>query len=161
MAAGLADMCATMSRGKKAYAQYEDVLTEASARLALLREELKSAIDADAASYNEVMKAYKLPKDSAKRAAAIVAGLKLATGVPLGVAESVAEVQQISAKLKPITSPGMISDLTAGMAMAKAALESALANVEINLDSIKAETVEDEAFVGQTRRRAAELGAGV
>ena len=161
MAAGLADMCATMSRGKKAYAQYEGVLTEASARLALLREELKSAIDADASSYNEVMKAYKLPKDSAERARAIVAGLKLATGVPLGVAESVAEVQQIAAKLKPITSPGMISDLTAGMAMAKAALESALANVEINLDSIKAETAEDEAFVGQTRRRAAELGTRI
>jgi len=159
MAAGLADMCATMSRGKKAYAEHAVVLTAASTRLGQLREELKAAIDADADSYGEVMKAYKLPKESPERARAIVAGLKLATGVPLGVAESVAEVQQIAAKLKPITSAGMISDLTAGMAMARAALESALANVEINLESIKVETAEDEAFVSGTRRRAAELRA--
>jgi formiminotetrahydrofolate cyclodeaminase len=157
MAAGLAEMCAAMSRGKKAYAEHEALLIEAIARLAQLREELQVAIDADAESYNEVMKAYKLPKESPERAQAIAAGLKLATGVPLGVAERVAEVKQIADRLKPITSPGMISDLTAGMALARAALESALANVEINLGTIKPGSAEDEAFVSQTGKRAAEL----
>jgi len=38
------------------------------------------------------------------------------------------------------------------VALAKAALEGALANVEINLESLK-----DEAFVSQTRQRAAGL----
>ena len=52
MAAGLAHMVAAMSRGKKAYLQYEAQLSEAIARLATLREELKAAIDADAESYN-------------------------------------------------------------------------------------------------------------
>src|SRR6059058_907316 len=51
MAAGLAHMVAAMSRGKKAYVQYETQLSEAIARLSLLREELKAAIDADAESY--------------------------------------------------------------------------------------------------------------
>ena len=37
-------------------------LSEAIARLAQLREELKAAIDADAESYNAVMKAYKPAK---------------------------------------------------------------------------------------------------
>ncbi len=157
MAAGLAEMCAAMSRSKKTYAQHEVVLGEAVARLAQLREELKGAIDADSASYNEVMKAYKLPKESPERARAITAGLKLATGVPLGVAERVAEVSRIAAGLKPITSPGMISDLTTGMALAKAALESALANVQVNLDAIKHETAEDEAFASLTRKKAAGL----
>jgi len=132
---------------------------DAVARLAQLGEELKAAIDADSASYNEVMKAYKLPKESAERARAITAGLKLATDVPLGVAERVAEVSRIAAGLKPITSPGMISDLTTGMALAKAALESALANVEVNLEAIKPETPEDGAFISLTRKRAAELKA--
>ena len=50
--------------GKKAYLQYERELSEAIARLAQLREELKAAIDADAESYNEVMKAYKQAKTS-------------------------------------------------------------------------------------------------
>src|SRR3974390_952987 len=59
MAAGLAVMVASMSRGKKAYLAYEAQLSAAVARLTPLREELKASIDADADSYNSVMKAYK------------------------------------------------------------------------------------------------------
>src|ERR1700683_4596552 len=62
MAAGLAVMVASMSRGKKAYVQYEKELSAAIARLGSLREELKSAIDADAEAYNAAMKAYKQAK---------------------------------------------------------------------------------------------------
>src|ERR1700704_79892 len=91
MAAGLAHMVAAMSRGKKAYVQYEAQLSEAIGRLAQLREELKSAIDADAESYNVVMKAYKAAKESDRNAndgnTTISTALKQATSVPLGVAE--------------------------------------------------------------------------
>ncbi len=65
--------------------------------------------------------------------------LKQATSVPLGVAEKVVEVAKIAGELKPITNPNMSSDLTTAIALAKAALEGALANVEINLDSLKDE----------------------
>jgi glutamate formiminotransferase/formiminotetrahydrofolate cyclodeaminase len=152
MAAGLAGMVASMSRGKKAYLQYESQLSEAIARLSQLREELKTAIDADAESYNLVMKAYKSAKESANGDAAIGSALKQATSVPLGVAEKVVEVAKIANTLKPITSPNMKSDLTTAIALAKAALEGALSNVEINLDSLK-----DEGFVSETRKRAAVL----
>lgn len=152
MAAGLAGMVASMSRGKKAYLQYEKQLSEAIARLSHLREELKTAIDADAESYNLVMKAYKSAKESADGDAAISSALKQATSVPLGVAERVVEVAKIASTLKPITNPNMKSDLTTAIALAKAALEGALANVEINLDSLK-----DEGFVSETRKRAAVL----
>jgi glutamate formiminotransferase len=152
MAAGLAGMVASMSRGKKAYLQYEKQLSEAIARLSQLREELKTAIDADAESYNLVMKAYKSPKESADGDAAIGAALKQATSVPLGVAERVVEVAQIAGKLGPITNPNMKSDLATAVALAKAALAGSLANVEINLDSLK-----DEAFVNATRQKAAVL----
>src|SRR5207248_5850970 len=53
MAAGLAVMVASMSRGKKAYMQYETQLSAAIARLTPLREELKAAIDNDAESYKD------------------------------------------------------------------------------------------------------------
>src|SRR5260370_39725041 len=148
MAAGLANMVASMSRGKKAYVQHEKALSEAIARLGQLREELKDAIDADAESYNLVMKAYKSAKESSNGDAAISAALKQATSVPLGVAERAVEVAQIAEKLKPITNPNMKSDLTTAIALAKAALTGALANVEINLESLK-----DEAFVADTRRK--------
>jgi formiminotetrahydrofolate cyclodeaminase len=152
MAAALAAMVASLSRGKKAYLQYESQLSEAIAKLSQLREELKAAIDADADSYNVVMKAYKSAKESADGDVAIAAALKQATSVPLGVAEKVVEVAEIASNLKPITNPNMRSDLTTAIALAKAALEGALANVEINLDSLK-----DDAFVNETRKRAATL----
>jgi glutamate formiminotransferase len=159
MAAGLAGMVASMSRGKKAYLQYEGQLSEAIGRLALLREELKAAIDADAESYSVVMKAYKAAKESSDGERAIVAALQQATSVPLGVAEKAVEVQQIVEGLKPITNPNMSSDLATATALAKAALEGALANVEINLASIEQDTPEDKEFVSRMRSRAAELKA--
>jgi glutamate formiminotransferase len=157
MAAGLAGMVASMSRGKKAYAQYESQLSEAIARLAALREELEEAIDADAESYNTVMKAYRAAKDSPEGGTLINAALKEATSVPLGVAERAAEVAGMVATLRPITNPNMASDLVTAMALAGAAMQGALSNVEINLGSMKPETAEDEAFVKETRARAEEL----
>jgi formiminotetrahydrofolate cyclodeaminase len=157
MAAGLASMVASMSRGKKAYLQYESPLSEAIGRLAQLREELKSAIDADAKSYNIVMKAYKAAKESVDGDTAIASALREATSVPLAVAERVVEVEQIATKLKAITNPNMKSDLTTAIALAKAALEGALANVDINLDSLNKDSPKDEAFVNETRKRAAAL----
>jgi len=58
-------------------------LSEAITRLSQLREELKAAIDADAESYNLVMKAYKAAKESSGGDTAINAALKQATSVPL------------------------------------------------------------------------------
>jgi len=152
MAAGLANMVASMSRGKKAYVQYEAPLSEAIARLGVLREELKAAIDADADSYNLVMKAYKAAKESANGDAAINSALKQATSVPLGVAERSAELVRIASQLIPITNPNMKSDLATAVALAKAARAGALANVEINLASLK-----DDAFINETRDRVAAL----
>jgi len=66
-------------------------------------------------------------------------------------------VAGIATKLKPITNPNMKSDLTTAIALAKAALEGALANVEINLDSLKKDSPKDEAFAAATRQRAMTL----
>jgi glutamate formiminotransferase / formiminotetrahydrofolate cyclodeaminase len=151
MAAGLAAMVASMSRGKKAYLQYEPQLSAAIARLTPLREELKAAIDADAHAYDAVMKAYKQSKTDATNADSLVvieASLKLATGVPLGVAEKAHEVTAIAQSLEPITNPNMKSDLSTAVALARAAITGALANVEINLASLK-----DAAFIAEVRRR--------
>ena len=52
------------SRGKKAYAEFDEELTEALAKLAALREELTAAIDADAASYQAVVAAFKARKNA-------------------------------------------------------------------------------------------------
>jgi glutamate formiminotransferase / formiminotetrahydrofolate cyclodeaminase len=154
MAAGLAAMVATMSRGKKAYAQYEPELSEAISRLFQLREELKTSIDADAESYNSVIAAYKTARESAAADRVIDSALKQATSVPLEVAERAKEVLGIADRLRPITNPNMKSDLVTAAALARAAIEGALANVEINLESLK-----DAEFRNQARARASALKA--
>jgi len=115
---------------------------------------LKAAIDADATSYDSVMKAYKQAKtDPGNGEALIEAGLKLATGVPLGVAEKAHEVAQITQNLFAISNPNMKSDLTTAQALARAAITGALANVEINLSSIK-----DQSFAADVRKRVESVG---
>jgi glutamate formiminotransferase / formiminotetrahydrofolate cyclodeaminase len=154
MAAALAAMVASLSRGKKAYAQYERQLTDAIARLSQLREELKASIDTDAEAFNSVMAAYKKAKDSARGDGMIDAALKQATSVPLGVAERAREVGRITEALRPITTPNMKSDLATAAALASAAVAGALANVEINLQSLK-----DGGFAAEVRGRTEALKA--
>jgi glutamate formiminotransferase len=143
MAAALAAMVAGMSRGKKAYQQYERELSDALAELSRLREELKTGIDLDAASYAGVMKAYKDAKTAASETSErlISDALKNATRVPLSIAQKAHRVRQIVETLKPITSKNMWSDLAVAASLARTAIEGGLANVEINLESLK-----DEAF---------------
>jgi glutamate formiminotransferase / formiminotetrahydrofolate cyclodeaminase len=146
MAAALALMVAGMSRGKKAYLQYERELSEAMAKLNQLREELKASIDLDAASYSEVMKAYK----DAKTATPVLGermvsdALKNATRVPLGIAQKAEQVRQLVESLKPITSKNMWSDLAVASSLAQTAIVGGLANVEINLQELKDEGFEAE-----------------
>ncbi|HUX44400.1 MAG TPA: glutamate formimidoyltransferase [Terracidiphilus sp.] len=159
MAAALAGMVASMSRGKKAYLQHDAPLGEAIARLAVLREDLKAAIDADAESYEAVRTAYRAARESSEGDRLINTALRQATSVPLRVAKQAVEVAQIAAHLVPITNPNMKSDLTSSMVLAKASLVGALANVDVNLDSMNPETEDDEKFVREMRAHAASLKA--
>ena len=152
MAAALGSMVIGVSRGKKAYAQYEQQLSSAAARLSHLREELKAGIDADAESFNQVMAAYKQAKVSADGDQAIEVALKGATSIPLRTAEQAREVAEIVAGLRPITNPNAASDLTVAGLLANAAMEGALANVEINLGSLK-----DATFATEVRSKVAKL----
>jgi len=154
MGAALAHMVAAMSRGKKAYLQYEQPLSEAIARLTALREQLKTGIDADAESYNQVMGAYKQAKTAANEGESLIeAALKGATLVPLETARQAREVAVIAESLRPISNPNMASDLTVAVALADAAKKGALSNVEINLALIK-----DAKFIADIRSMTGHLG---
>jgi glutamate formiminotransferase/formiminotetrahydrofolate cyclodeaminase len=61
-------------------------------------------------------------------------------------------VADIVATLRPITNPNMASDLTVADALARAAIVGALANVEINLGSLK-----DASFAEDVRSKISAL----
>ncbi|HEX7960752.1 MAG TPA: cyclodeaminase/cyclohydrolase family protein, partial [Terriglobales bacterium] len=153
MAAALGEMVAGMSRGKKAYQQHEKELSASIAELSNLREQLKAGIDEDSASYKAVMLAYKQAKTASNGEHLVEDALKQATQVPLSVAQKAHAVSQVLERLKPITSKNMWSDLTVASSLARTAIEGALANVKINLESIQ-----NEPFKDQIRQQAGELG---
>jgi glutamate formiminotransferase/formiminotetrahydrofolate cyclodeaminase len=160
LAAGLAAMVAGISHGKKAYAAFDAELSAALARLGVLREALKAAIDADSESYQALAMAYKAQKSATaeqapKSAEAVAAALRGATTVPLRVAEWSAEVSALIAALRSKTIPWAASDLIVAAGLARAATEGALANVEINLESF--EPGMETAFVAETRELAAKV----
>ena len=97
---------------------------------------LRSLVDEDSAAYDEVMAAYRLPKqtdeDKAARKAAIAAALERATDVPLRTADACLAVLQDAVAAAADGNPNALSDaLTAGM-LAWAGLRGALENVRIN-----------------------------
>ena len=152
MAAGLAAMVAGMSRGKKAYVQYESQLSEAIARLSTLREELKAAVDKDADAYRGLVAAFKAAKDNPNGGGAVNAATREAINVPLSVAQKSAEVQRIAESLRAVTNPKMASDLTVAIALSRAAIEGAVANVEINLEGF-----DDVAFAEEVKGQVAAI----
>jgi formiminotetrahydrofolate cyclodeaminase len=98
------------------------------------------------------MAAHKKSRESTAADGLIDAALKQATSVPLSVAERAREVLRVTEQLRPITNPHMQSDLVTAAALARAAIEGALANVEINLESLK-----DTDFVNEVRKKAAAI----
>jgi formiminotetrahydrofolate cyclodeaminase len=102
-----------------------------------LREELTAAIEQDAEAYDGVVKAYREARASTGAEGSVNRALERATRVPWEVAQRALEVAAIAETLGPITNPNMRSDLATAVALAKAAVEGARANVEINLESLK------------------------
>ena len=158
MAAALAQMVAGLSRNKKSQAAHVDQLSDTLEAARLDAEELTAAIDRDAAAYDAVLAAFKLPRASASQAAArtqaIESATKGAAEVPLQVAQRTVTLFERLGQLAAIAAASMKSDLQVARLMAAAGAQGALANVEINLDSLS-----DTGYVSATREKIASLRA--
>ncbi len=140
LAASLGQMVAGLSRRKKAQAAHVDHLSATVADLHKAAQAMAEAIDRDAASYEAVLAALKLPKETLaeqqRRDSAIQAATRGAAEVPLQVAEEAAQIFERLGQLEAISSPSMLSDLRVGRLMAAAGARGAIENVKINLDGI-------------------------
>ena len=140
LGASLGQMVAGLSRKKKSQAAYVDQLNDAVVHFQSASREFAEAIDRDAAAFDSVMAAYKLPQgtldEQQKREAAIQTALQGAASVPLEVARRAADIFEGIGQLEAISSPSMKSDIRVGRLMAAAAVRGALENVLINLEAI-------------------------
>ena len=160
LGASLGQMVAGLSRKKKSQSAFVEPLSEAVVDFQAASRGLAEVIDRDAASFESVMAAYKLPQGTPeelrRRGDAIELALQGAARVPLEVAHKAAEVFERLRQLESISSPSMLSDIRVGRLMAAAAVRGALENVAINLESIT-----DSAFSGRVRAEAESLLARV
>jgi glutamate formiminotransferase/formiminotetrahydrofolate cyclodeaminase len=160
LGASLGQMVAGLSRKKKSQAAYAEQLGEAAAEFLTASRALAEAVDRDAASFESVMAAYKLPQttpdEQRKRDQAIQHALHDAAKVPLEVARKAVDVFERLGQLESISSASMLSDLRVGRLMAAAAVRGALENVAINLESIT-----DPSFADRLRTESASLLARV
>ncbi len=145
-AAALVGMVARLTLGKKKYADVAERMERIAAEADDLRTALERAVPRDAAAFEAVMAALRMPQEKKKekeaRAKALETALEQAAAVPLQVAEHSARLLELAAEVAAEGNVNAVTDAAAGAEMAAAALRSAGMNVRIN-----AQSVSDEAAV--------------
>jgi len=144
----LSSMVCNLTIGKEKYKDVEDEIKEVLAKSEKLRKRLTELIDEDTEAFNDVMKAFKMSKDTEeqieKRKQAIQKGYKTAAVVPFETAKTCEKILDVAMIVAKKGNTNSITDAAVSALMAKAGVESAILNVKINLGSIK-----DSAFVGK------------
>jgi glutamate formiminotransferase len=148
MAASLGEMVAGLAakKGSGAAAALGGMFRDA-------REFFDAAVSRDAAAYERVREAYRLPQD--QRAPSLEAALQGAAAVPLEVLERVRAVAALLDQLCAVAPASMRSDLDTAAALLDAAARGARANAEINLADIREESFRRSALA----RLAPEVGS--
>jgi glutamate formiminotransferase/formiminotetrahydrofolate cyclodeaminase len=162
-AAALVAMVARLTIGRKKYVQVESEMQAALEQAESLRLLLTQAVEEDAASYNKVMEAYRMPKNSpqeqATRQEVIQETTFGAAQVPLKIAGLAVKTLELAHKVITLGNINALCDGGTAAALARASLSGAGLNVRINLkdlqDNARAEKMQEELMVLESR--AAEL----
>jgi len=147
MAGGLVAMVARLSAGKpgmESNSFYANI-DGAASRLSM---ELFDGGRQDSEAFGSVGSAYRMPKeteaDKEKRSAAIQASWEQAAQIPILNAQRCAEVLELAQRLSGCSNLNAASDLECAVHLARAGLLGCVANVEINLSSIKDQDLASE-----------------
>jgi formiminotetrahydrofolate cyclodeaminase len=143
MGAALVGMVAELTVGRRdalAHAAEIEPIRDEAARL---RAELLGLAEADAAAYEAVVRARRLPRgvdeEAEVRRAAIATATRGATEAPLRIARTAASVLELAHRLAPIGNPNAASDAGVAALLAAAAVRGAALNVRINLPYLAAD----------------------
>lgn len=141
----LTNMVGNLTIGKKVYEGVPNdqrvKMEEAFQGIDRLMEDLILIVDEDSTAFDDVMQAFKLPKETEEdkkyRADAIQKGYKKAMEVPLKCAEKCLQILRLQDVFANYGNINAITDVGVGTLLAYTGLEGALFNVIINLKSIK------------------------
>jgi len=140
LGAALGQKVADISRKKKSLAAHAEPLSDIADELRKASQALAEGIDRDAASFESVLTAHRLPRETPDeqefRDRAIQQALMAAVEAPLEIARKAAMVFDKLGQLEPMAGTSMLSDVCVGRMMAATAVRGALANVSVNLESV-------------------------
>ncbi|MCW2640033.1 MAG: formiminotransferase-cyclodeaminase [Dactylosporangium sp.] len=143
MAAGLVEMVTNLTIGNPRYAEHEQAMTEAREQATEQRRLAIQLADDDARAFTAVTDAYKLPKstdeEKAARSARIQQALLGAADVPWRTAQAAATVLDLAERILPGANVNVLSDVAVAASSARAGLEAAIVNIEVNRAAIKDE----------------------
>lgn len=155
LAAALAAMVCRLTMGKKKYAEVQDQAGAILKKTDALKDELYELVARDAASFDALMAAMKLPKETpeqqAARTAAIQAATITATRTPLETMGKALTAIGLVIEIAKIGNVNSISDAGVGALMGYAAVQGAFYNVQINLPGITDKRVAAE-IDGEARK---------
>ena len=141
VAAALVAMVCNLTIGKPRYAEHEAAMREALVSATELRAQAVQLAADDAAAFTTVTDAYKLPKetdaDKEARTEAIQRALIGAAGVPLRTAAVAAAIIEVAGQIMDGANVNVLSDVAVAATSARAALDAATINVEVNTAAMK------------------------
>ena len=150
LGAALAAMVGRLTAGRPTYAAVDAQMRSAIVEADTLRSRLLALVDEDAAAYDLVRAAYRLPKETVEqqttRAAAIQEALQGASRTPLATVEACLAVLRLAEQVVRSGNPNAATDGAVGALLAYAGLQGAALNVQINLGGI-----DDTAFVADSK----------
>ncbi len=165
--AALTAMVARLTVGKKRYADVQEEVEAILKEADELRRAFLADADADAAAFDAVSAAMKLPKgteaEKAARKAALDRALREAARVPLEVAQRGIRLLELAERIGRIGNRNAVSDAGVAALLGRTAVLGALLNVRINLAFLP-EDEETRAWAAQAEAleaRARELEARV
>jgi glutamate formiminotransferase/formiminotetrahydrofolate cyclodeaminase len=140
LAAALTTMVSRLTQGRKRYQDVAAEMAQLETEAERLRQALAARVAQDAAAYDGVVDAYRLPKETeAERAArkeAIEAAMIHAAEVPLATARDAVAALELALQAARRGNPNALTDAATAGHMAQAAFEGAALNVWINADQI-------------------------
>lgn len=146
---GLARMMCHLTITKKKFLELDqsvqDEFTSTFNSLEAGYKRLLAMVDEDTESFNKIMDAFKLPKETdeekAARSAAIQEATLGATKAPLEAAQVACDCLEKTPKLIEHGNANAISDLASGMYLLEAGMNCSILNVKINASGLKDEAV--------------------
>lgn len=149
LAACLCSMVGNLTTGKKKYAEYEEDIQKILKESNLRKENLYALIEEDAKAFLPLSKAYAIPKEDPNRDAVMEKALVDACMPPLKMMRETYAVIDLIERLEVEGTRLAVSDVGVAATAARAALEGAIMNVIINVNSMKdrnvAQSLEKEA----------------